>query len=76
MIGQVKYVTTSFAEKVIQDKDQKGIFITFENQEYIVIDNRNGEAKTKKFPNLQQAFEWARLIVEERREDTHGNQTG
>jgi len=76
MIGQVKYVTTAFAEKVVKDKIEKGIFITFENQEYIVIDNRNGEATTKKFPNLQQAFEWARVIVEERREGTHGNQTG
>lgn len=66
----IKIVTIPFAENVIMNRKPHGMFITSENQKYIVIDNRTGDAHTKQCDTMQQAFDLARgLLSKERKEN-------
>lgn len=65
----IKFVTIPFAESVIKERKPRGMFITVENQKYIVIDNRTGDAHTNQCDTMQQAYDLANNIISKERKE-------
>lgn len=46
------------ADKIIEEREPQGLFITLSNSGYIAIDNNTGDAWTEEFNTLEEACKW------------------
>lgn len=54
----ITMISNDRADKVIEEREPQGLFITLSNTGYIAIDNRTGDAWTEEFNTLEEACEW------------------
>lgn len=58
MIYEIELITSKKATEIIEERLPFGLFIAKENNKYIAIDNRSGDAWTEEFYSLYVANCW------------------
>lgn len=58
VIEMIKQVSNQVAGEIIEKRDQKGLFYTVEGNTYVGIDNRDGNAWTEDFTEVQECLSW------------------